>query len=715
MAKEFELNLNLQLVGSVQFPGLRDLAYRCLQSVEQQRVSPQNSQASTPKNESKLPLPATENKRPGLAKTKSASSFLKNQTFAHKRNTSNPSLKSEASKSAAPNHAATTIGPAPIDAAKFAPKSDVPVDTRFFPPKSLFTNMPQSLLNHHMNTYAAQARLCREIIHRLVPRLESLHKNLAIKIKEIRLLLKNDSFANPTLIKEVSTTGAILSTFVEAVTRYLGPRPVHRKDSDTVADDAPSLNDPFLIKLRLDHQLKNQLVHENFVFASYVNLQNISRDLLNYVVKDLNGTTERLIRLAGAEAVYASSIDLAVYNLGVTLRDKLNSVDYEWNHFVAYNPNFLNVYEDVPNSPKREIRSMRDIVVPYASSIHSKCLRCGYMYKKQKLLKSYTSFFYLLTCNYLHEFKVDGPSPESGSTRKKTKGKIGGIVGPNDTPCNSYNLNDYSITVKNDKDYKFILTEVANPSHKASFKCQNAKDFADWSGELFDLLKFAGNHLRRFKFIEENLALREHTSSENSSTSSFTGANARKDMNLNLNNLLSHKMSLQKIQSPSLSGIFTPKVQSPEGGDATATVPNPFENTFSEIVPQGELRSSESPGSPLSGSMLPASRPMTPTTDDPSMLAHQNEHENYLKIQDEILKQQQQLMNLNVGHSLARPGMSRNSSTESIVSVMEGGNLDLSQFLRNNKDLMENSGHQMHDLESSYLVPQVTVLDHADD
>lgn len=762
MAKEFELNLNLQLVGSIQFPGFRDLPYKCLQSVEQQLLSPQTSQINTPKGEpSKALAPVStsssavgESKRPGLAKTKSATSFLKNQTFAHKRTGSNPSLKLESllasiysgnghnqKQSAAPHghtlkqsatshgHNGQYTGPTPINPVKFAPKSDVAVDPSFFPPKSLFTNMPQMLLNHHMNTYSAQVKLCREITNKLVPRLENLHKNLSLKIKEIRSLLKNESFANPTLIKEVSKTGAIMSTFVESVRRYLGSRPVLKHESDEDEEDAASMSDPFLIKLRLDYQLKNQLVHENFMFASYVNLQNISKDLLNYVIKELNGTTERLIRLVSAESVYASSIELAVYNLGVTLRDKLNNVNYEWGHFVAHNPNFLNVYETTPTSRKRETRGFKDVVVPFANSLHSKCLRCGYIYKKQKLLKSYTSFFYLLTCNYLHEFKVentissDGDSKTSPQSKKRSKGKVGGVVGPEDTPSKSYNLNDYSISTKSENDFKFVLTKISKPSHKFTFKCQNENDFKAWSSELFDLLKFSSNHLKRFKFIEDNLAIRERSNSTNSTltnTSSGTGAGEpKKDMNLNLNNLLSHKMSLQKILSPSLSGIFTPKLQSPNECDSSGNK-NPFETTFSDLVSQGNNTPSasppaESPGgdSPIFESTRTSSRPMTPTTEDGASSQHQREHEDYLRLQNEILRQQQQLMELSISQSLNRPSLSRHSSTESMVSILEQTNLDLSLFLNKNRNLMENSGNHVRlDLESSLLIPKLIVLNH---
>lgn len=734
LAKEFELNLNLQLVGSVQFPGFRDLAYKTLSNVEQGTSSPTTSQTPTPKTELKTfgtpltPLMSSD-KRPGLSKTKSLSLFLKNQTFAHRRAASTTSVKSEASVSSLGTNGkpsgphgnqangkpfgAEPNGPT-ICAAKYAPKNDVELDPTYFPENSLFTNLPQALVTHHFLTYQAQTKLCRDITCKHIPRLQNLHKNLSIKIKEIRSLLKNDSFANPALIKEVSKTGAVLNTFVSSVRRYSGPKPVSKQDSDE-DDDAASLSDPFLIKLRLDYQLKNQLIHENYVFALYVNLQNISKDLLNYVLKDLNGIADRLAKNLSGEAVYASLLESGVYNLAFNLKKHLNALSNDWEYFAANNPHFLNVYQATATSPRREIRGFKDVVVPFASSMHSKCLRCGVMYKKQKLLKSYTSHFYLLTCNYLHEFKLENPASsdklsEGSPPKKKTKGKIGGVVGHEDTPIKSYSLNDHVLQVKNEQDYKFVLTRVSNPSQKITFKCQSESDFINWTTDLHDLLKFGSNHLKRFKYVEDKLDAREQSEKSKSATptpeTTPNEAKSRIDMNLNLNNLLSHKVSLNKIQSgPSLSGIFTPGIQSPQESNK-----NPFETNFLEIQPVTPAETgSAGNNSPLSEKSN--SRPPTPGRE---LQDHRNEHEQYLKLQAEILKQQQQLMDLKVSQVPLRLSLSRQTSAELMVSVLEQNNSDLALFLNRNKDLMDDRPEQADfiTVDLTAQVPKVFVLTH---
>ncbi|KAM9932654.1 hypothetical protein OXX80_007717 [Metschnikowia pulcherrima] len=738
MAKEFESNLNLQLIGSIQFPGFKDLPYKCLSNVEQQLPSPTSSPSSTPKNEPIKHLGThqssaslKETNRPNLPKTKSSSSFLKNQPFVHRKTGSFSSLISEASaaphshgKQTTPhkNNGSKAAGPqvqnSAIMAAKFAPKSDVSIDPTFFPPDSLFTNMGSSLVKDHFSTYSAQAKLCREISHKLIPRLESLHKNISIKIKEIKTSLKNESFANTTLIKEVSKTGNCLTNFVNSVNRYSSPQPVIRQNDTEDEDEAVSLNDPFLVKLGLDYQIKNQLIHENYIFASYVNLQNISKDLFNYVVKDLNSVTEKLIKALSSEAVYASSLENCLFNLGVTLKSKLKSSDHDWQYFMVHNPNFLNVYYNEEKSPRREIRLFKDIVIPYANSVHSKCLRCGYLHKKQKVLKSYVSFFYVLTCNYLHEFKIENHSEkhnksDTSSIRKKGKGKIGGVVDHESTPVKSYNLNDYTISVRNDKDFKFILTKTSNQSQKFTFKCQNETDFKAWSTDLHDLLKFASQHTKRFKFIEAKMANRDLELAGGSKLGKNGASQGFSSMELNLGKLLPGDASFNKIQPTSLNGMFTPKVQSPSNQNS-----NPFEDRFGQSLPLGNTTPvSENVSSPASERDSESPRAVSPTTGEfrtESPINHQSEHERYLTLQNQIMIQQQQLLSLG-SLSSDRPSLSRHSSTESVLSVMEQNNNNLSQFLNQNQDLVNEIGDNSPRHDSEVSVPSVHVSHHEDD
>lgn len=697
LAKDFELNLNLQLVGSVQFPGFRSLPYNELAALELSQQSPPTSQASTPKLEKTLlATPLQGGDRPGLFKTKSAS-FLKNQNFAHRRSSSNVSLKSEspapAAVAPAKSPAAPTLAPQNL-AAKIMPKSDVTIDPSYFPRDSLFTNAAQALVGHHMNAYHAQVKLCREISTKMLPRLESLHKNLLLKIREIKASLKNDAFANTMLITEISKTGAIMNSFIKSVQIYTGKKPmIHGSAENVDDDDNVCLNDPFLIKMRLDYQLKNQLINENYIFAAYVNLQNISKDLHSFVVKDLNSVTERLIRAVNSENVYVSSPDQALYNLGVTLKDKLHAADHDWQHFVAHNKHLLDIYGK-EGSPKKEVRSFNDVIVPFADTIHAKCLRCGYMYKKQKVIKSYTSNFYLLTCNYLHEFRTDLTS-EKPHNKKKSKGKVGGVVGHDDVPVKSYNLNNYLLLVKNDKSFKFILTKVSDLSQKFTFKCLTEQDFDHWTTDLHDLLKYGSNHMARFAFIEKKMGNRHRISN---------GVVADDNL-LNLGGLLlGQDASLNRITSQSLSGAFTPKVQLPSDSER-----NPFDaiqksNAVAKAMRSPLASPSESIDSGKDSSPLEKNTLISPDVVSPS-----GHHEDYMKLQLDIIEQQQRLLEETLGKS-SRPSLSRNSSADSIVSTIEPSGIDLSDFLLQNKDVLEVQPEMEARFLTESLIPTVTVL-----
>lgn len=755
-AKEFESNLNLQLVGSVQFPGFRDLPYKCILLVEQNLPSPKGTSANTPKTElsKNLAILLTPTQsldmRPHLSKTKSALSFLKSQPFTHRKSNSFTSLKSEASlasamstgsggssKSNTPstknNHNNQKNGnarnnqqaPPSILAAAFVPKLDVRLDPTYFPEDSLFMSMPGALVNNHYNTYLAQSRLCREITYKLIPRLESLSRNLSIKIKEIRSSLKDESFANNSLVKEVSQTGAILKDFVSCVHKYSAPEPVLKQE-----EGEEYHSDPFLVKLGLDFQIKNQLIHENYIFASYVNLQSISKDLLNYVIKDLNYVTDKLIKATKAEAVYTATNDDALFNLGVALKNKLKNPEDDWAYFIAHNPSFLNNIRTYDSHPKKENRVFKEIVIPFANSVHSKCLRSGYIFKKQKLMKLYVSHYYLLTCNYLHEFKIDSneKSNDSLSTigRKKAKGKIGGVIDHESTPVRSYNLNDYGITVKDEKDFKFVLTKTSNTLQKITFRCQNEKDFVAWSTDLHDLLKFLRNHLRRFQYIEAKMAARDKALG----TDPATGG-------MSLSNMLRGRALLDKIQkpSPSLTGMFTPRVQSPDQDH------NPFEDGFSDskatdsetgketptaapasevlespqlgahspqIVAQPSLIFPQSPSAVLDVDLVSPTDSFSDSASD-NVGSHQGEHERYLRMQNEIMAQQQELLKI---QGFSRPTLSRNSSAESFISVLEQNTSSIAQFISHNQGFVQQIGGEQVNNDSVLLIPKVLVLNH---
>ena len=783
LVKEVEANLHYQLINSVQFPGFKDLPNKVLLEIngkdglssppgttptkEMKKIpssgslntmntnvsnvsngskgasvnfansSSANSIASTNTSNGAGGATSSGPSRPGLLKTKSNNSFLKsipsNQSL-HKRNMSFPSK------------------PTPPVAAHH--HNDIKVPKNFFPEDSLFNNLPPLLLNYHQKAYQTHHKLHKDLNNKLIPRLETLLKNLTSKIKEIKSSLKNESFSNTELAKEVSETGQVLYQYMDAVERYSNKIPVLKKklllkeDRQEEEDDGVK-DDPFLIKLLVDYQIKNQLIHENYMFASYVNLQNISKDLFTYVLKELNFAVDKFGKLA---------FNLEFYTY---LKSKISvSSSKDWEHFISSNPNFVNIYNSTELNPKREIRNFKSLQIPYSTSIHNKCIRFGMLYKKSKILKNYNRYYYVLSCNYLHEFRIEndengviGIAPGANSNnsvstpphrKDKLKDKIGGFIGHESVPTKSYNLNDCLVKVKDEKSFKFQIIKNSNQLKKTTFKCLNIAEYNNWFGDLEQLLRFGSNHLERLNFVTEQTELKETEVAGSKQTKPVDTATKPATEPKNMDQL---KLNL-KNGNAGLSGIFTPTIRTPsyQAGEES----NPFDQTFlSDIsgnVPiatgaaespntaQGNSNSNTTPGeyttgpgpyaetgayisyigppgaSPVhsrTGSMLSngshhsrnTSPSITPTMSPSSVFTgipsfqlspHQQEHETYLKMQQEILKQQQEILSLKINEieSAERLSVSRQASNESITSFTPTAHPQLQNMLNTHHNMV---------------------------
>ncbi|EGV66560.1 transcriptional activator [Yamadazyma tenuis] len=565
LVKEFESNLNHQLLSSYS-------SYSTKSSTQ----SPPSSNATTP---------AELSKRPNLFKTKSNSNY----NF----------LKSGGNGSG-----------------------------------NLVNTINHAIMSHHQTLYSLNLKHYKELSSKLIPKSESLLRNLSVKIKEIKSSLKNDSFVNDSILREISKTGALLKAYTSSVEAYNTSNILLDNDDE---DDEDGLGDPlgttvkhedpFLLKLRLNYQLKNQLIKENYLFAAFVNLQNISKDLLTYVLKDLTQILDKFEKM----------------NTGKTLDFNINlNSNQEWESFIMGNPSFLNVHGPSTLNPKREIRHFKNIVTPYANSVHNKCIRFGIIYKKSKLLKNYNRYYYLLTCNFLHEFRIEtngsqGPLQGGAVTSDKSKTKLAGFISHNDIPSKSFNLNNYKIVVKNEKSFKFNLVKLSS-GKQSSFKCNNATDFTNWVTDLTDLLQFEADNISRFEFVQRKLATRTEMKVANLSPSSSaistpSGTNISKPLHANANANANSTLNLPNISNmsindsasqPSLQGVFTPQIRTPSSSGSDR---NPFDTSFTNF---GNATS------PHSNSNSNPTSPGLSTT----------QHEDYLRLQQEHLKQQQMLIDL---------------------------------------------------------------------
>lgn len=489
---------------------------------------------------------------------------------------------------------------------------------------SFYDSTNYLILNHHYQMHNNSLKHYRELINRLIPKLETLLKNLSNKIKEIKSSLRNDSFINDSIIKEISKTGSILHKYMNSIELYNTQDNVQVYEDNDNFNQQVNLDDPFLVKLRLNYQLKNQLIKENYLFAAFVNLQTISKDLLAYVLKDLQNILERFEKTSNVNFKANLSFDANV----------------EWETFVIKTPDLLNIYKSSGNSVKREARQFNSLVIPYSNSIHNKCIRFGSIYKKLKLLKNYNLYHYLLTCNYLHEFKMDATSNPSNSAKNY---KHVSFINHDDIPEKSYNLNNYEIEVKNDKSFKFNLIETATGKH-TSFKCNNSRDFNNWVTDLSGLLQFEDNFDKRFEFVQQKLSARqnEKTASKSSfhsqiptvSQTTLPATDSVVLLNSDQSSLAVSNTSLVLPES-SLQGVFTPQIRTPSSSGSDR---NPFEQSFFIGNNDGNLSGINVNGSG-SGSRN-SNQSSLPTSPGPGGI----DHENYLKIQQEYLRHQQEII-----------------------------------------------------------------------
>lgn len=568
LVKEYEANLNMQLLNTIQFPGFKDLPSKVKHEINAQITKlPHGLGALTPTKEMDEPP------RPLLTRERSNNLVLARpekefQMLTHTIK-KGAGLATGHKKTRSMGHNPMGLASSVSLSAPVSQSNDLNIPKLYFPGDSLFCNLSPMLLQHHGSQCTTNAKLARDLRGRLIPRAEALQKNLSGKIKEIKQTLRNDSFANTEILEEISNTGKVVAEFMLLVERYSAPKPVVKKtkymlgydplsdQTEYNAEEDAALDDPFLVKMRLDYQIKKQLTMENYKFASYVNLQQISHDLYTYVIKDLVLLMEKFGKLEFSHEIYEF------------FNNKLRQQSvYDWRFFISHNKAFLNIYEDNEVNPKRETRLFKQIVVPYGDSIHSKCLRTGPMYKKSKMLKNYTKFYYVLSANYLHEYREeDWKLPQKNGTPKKKKVNEFGI-NHKDIPVKSYNLNEYQITLKDEGEFKFVLSKRGKSMHgKVTFRCMASNDFSGWYSELRELLSFEGDHLARFEFIRQIMNRRE--------ADKQTRLNLKKQLalkeHLAMPKELLHPQVFEDMFEPH---VATPRIQLPED-----EMINPFEFT----------------------------------------------------------------------------------------------------------------------------------------
>ncbi|RYO82964.1 hypothetical protein DL764_009524 [Monosporascus ibericus] len=235
----------------------------------------------------------------------------------------------------------------------------------------------QILRNYH-KTAILEANKAREIEEDVILALTGLRSDLSQKTKEIKSL--SGDFKN-AVEKEMDGTRRA----VKALQEVLGQ---NEMDSSLTTGK----QDPYLLRLAVDHQVERQLDEENYLHRAYLNLETSGRELESIVVGEIQKSYNAYAGILKRESD-------AAYNAIDELRAGPISMpkDHEWIGFVQGDARFVD--------PEVPMRSPEHIHYPGRDHYACQEIRAGLLERKSKYLKSYTAGWYVLSPTHLHEFK----------------------------------------------------------------------------------------------------------------------------------------------------------------------------------------------------------------------------------------------------------------------------------------------------------------------
>ncbi|KAI5959208.1 hypothetical protein KGF57_002146 [Candida theae] len=361
------------------------------------------------------------------------------------------------------------------------PSQDLEAITKSFLPvgNGSVQDVPDILFHYHQQNVTNSSKTLKEISAIIIPKLEELRKDLVVKIKEIKNL-QND-FKN-NLNKELNETKTLISQYNQAIEWANKLDTNHNLHH---ADGEQGKYDPFLVKTKLDRQLKRQLVEENYLYDAYANLQNAGKQLEGIVVTEIQSYVSSFLKLIREEnSTFSNYLEPNIMN-GFLSKEN----NFEWNAFIERNlpSNNLSVSavgnqttSSVKNGTFIDLdipkRHLQDFVIRNAESNLNVAVREGYLERRSKFLKNYSSAWYVLTCSFIHEFK--------SNDRKKDPHPVMSL------PLDSCTVSDHSKDDgKSNGVYKFILTSksanaLMNKTHKWVFRTDSYKDMIDWFNDI---------------------------------------------------------------------------------------------------------------------------------------------------------------------------------------------------------------------------------------
>lgn len=347
------------------------------------------------------------------------------------------------------------------------------LQTTFLPSgDSSILSIPSTFFNTHNYLKERELITYQQLTNRLIPRLENLRDQLNETIKQMNSIKNSSDYKTKNLKMEIAKTGGILSDYITSIELL---RTGNSKSSlgTTLSlneESTDSKMDPYILKLKLDLQLKDQLYIEAHLKEMYYDLQYKAVQLEKILYSEIQSCISTYTDLIDNELNSVKDNLILTFKQGFII----NEPTIDWDYFIRNDQkrNFLPIDAQRTLSKQKIIRKNSDIIYPYRNNVISSCIFSGYLDRKSKYLKNYSKFYYVLTINFLHEFK--------SSERIKDL-----------HPLQSFPLSCVSVSAVDTDPRKFVI-RVNKPSSKTkfTFKSESAETTLQWVDYLSDLADF---------------------------------------------------------------------------------------------------------------------------------------------------------------------------------------------------------------------------------
>ncbi|KAM9912865.1 hypothetical protein OXX69_002158 [Metschnikowia pulcherrima] len=405
-------------------------------------------------------------------------------------------------------------------------------------------DIPTILTKFHQQNIHTGTKTLKDITQVIIPKLEDLRKDLLVKVKEIKNL-QND-FKN-TLAREMLETRALIANFNQSidVATHLETLGGAAASHESGGDLDTSKKDPYLVKIRLEKQLRRQLHEEAYLYEAYKNLQTSSEKLESIVVLEIQNHMGMFLNLVESEAASVPDFLVPNFTQGFLAKEP----NLEWDAFVQRNlPRSSSISNALTSGMFIDLsfpsRKISDLAIPHYDSLINVPVKEGPLERRSKFLKSYSGGWYVLTCSFLHEFKT--------ADRKKDQ-----------TPVMSLSLDHCSVSEHSKNDgklsgaYKFVLYSkqqngLIHRGHNWSFRCDTYQAMIEWYNDIKTLTSLPSPSARAkamSKKLMANSAANEKLSRTASGVSAHSGMRSMRSTGSKLRTKLTREVTNSSVPS----------------------------------------------------------------------------------------------------------------------------------------------------------------------